>query len=87
MGKKGVKPPNAGSGRKKGSKNKFTTLKQAFLNSFNELGGEGALTEWAKKNDNRTAFYQMITKLLPKEVEGTLELKNPPNVHIHFDGK
>ncbi|MFA5500864.1 MAG: hypothetical protein WC404_07265 [Candidatus Omnitrophota bacterium] len=38
------KLPNAG--RKKGTPNKFTTLKNAFLNAFQRIGGEDALYEW-----------------------------------------
>lgn len=84
------KPGNNGNvlpkskGRKKGAKGKFTTLKQAFLNSFEELGGEKALTKWAKGPLNRKDFYQMVTKLLPKEIDGTIEFKNPPVINITF---
>ena len=34
------------AGRKKGSKNKFTTLKDAFINAFKRIGGEDALVEY-----------------------------------------
>jgi len=54
-------------GRPKGATNKFTNLKQAFLDAFEEIGGTAELSTWGKKDKNRTAFYQMITKLLPKE--------------------
>ena len=33
-------------GRPKGSQNKFTTLKQAFVNAFQRIGGEEALYEF-----------------------------------------
>ena len=56
-------------GRRKGSVNKFTGLKAAFLNVFERLGGEDALLEWAKaSNHNLAAFYQWITKMLPADV-------------------
>ena len=55
------------SGRKKGQKNKFTTLKQAFLNAFVNMGGEGELKTWAK--DNPTEFYRLVAKLLPRQVD------------------
>lgn len=55
------------SGRPKGSKNRFTSLKQSFLEAFEELGGTEGLTEWAKKN--KGMFYQMLAKMLPKTVE------------------
>lgn len=42
--KKGMRlNPN---GRPKGSKNKFTNLRDAFINAFKELGGERALLDW-----------------------------------------
>ncbi len=34
------------AGRKKGVKNKFTTLKDAFVNAFQRIGGEDALYNW-----------------------------------------
>jgi hypothetical protein len=34
------------AGRKKGSKNKFTTLKDAFINAFSRIGGEDALVKY-----------------------------------------
>jgi len=56
-------------GRPKGSKDKFTKLKDSFLEAFDRLGGVKGLVEWAKRsNNNRGQFYQMITKLLPKNV-------------------
>jgi len=33
-------------GRAKGTKNKFTTLKDAFINAFQRIGGEDALVEF-----------------------------------------
>ena len=34
------------NGRPLGSKNKFTTLKNAFIETFEELGGVDNLVEW-----------------------------------------
>lgn len=56
-------------GRPKGSVNKFTTLKQAFLDAFELTGGVDGLVEWVKKSPaNRQAFYNMVTRLFPQEV-------------------
>jgi len=56
-------------GKPKGVVCKFTTLKVAFLNVFERLGGEQALLEWAQaSNHNTAAFYQWITKMLPADV-------------------
>ena len=58
------------NGRPKGTKNKFTDLKNAFLQVFDKLGGVEGFFQWASKNNlNKTQFYHMITKLLPKTVD------------------
>ena len=68
------RPPN--SGRRKGTVNKLTEVKNVFLEVFNERGKEG-LAEWA--NADPTGFYKTVASLVPKEVkadiEGSLELK------------
>ena len=62
--------PTPGPGRKKGSKNKFTNLKEAFLQAFEQTGGVLGLVEWITKNArNRGDFYKMITKMLPANVD------------------
>jgi len=56
-------------GRPKGSVNKFTTLKAAFLSVFARMGGEDELLKWAQEsNRNKATFYQWITKMLPADV-------------------
>ena len=73
------------TGRPKGSKNKFTDLKKAFLDIFERIENEGqkkdakvkTLFDWATKNDrNQGMFYQMIAKMLPSNlnVEGEMKL-------------
>jgi hypothetical protein len=63
-------------GRKKGSQNKFTSLKDAFLDAFEQLGGSKALIDWAKKSErNKGAFFQMITKMLPTNMTGDVKAK------------
>ena len=54
------------NGRPVGSKNKFTTLKNAFIETFEELGGVDNLVEWAKAN--QTEFYRMLARLMPREI-------------------
>ncbi len=61
------------SGRPKGTKNKYTTMKAAFTDAFEEIGGADALAEWAKKDKNKGTFYKILTKLLPSENTTTLE--------------
>jgi hypothetical protein len=64
-----------GPGRPKGSKDKFTSLKESFLEAFKELGGTKALVDWAAKEKNKGEFYKMITKLLPREIKAEVSPK------------
>lgn len=61
---------NNPNGRPKGRKNKFTkSIKDIFLEVFNELqtDDKANLLYWAKQNP--TEFYRLISKMLPKEIE------------------
>lgn len=54
-------------GRQKGSVNKVTaTVKAAFKEAFDELGGVPALVGWARSNE--TEFYKLASKLIPTEI-------------------
>ena len=55
------------NGRPVRSKNKFTTLKNAFIETFEELGGVDNLVEWARCN--QTEFYRMVARLMPREID------------------
>ncbi len=69
MGTPRPKPPNAGKGRPKGSKNKVTkNAREAFQRAFDESGGFTALTAWAKAN--QTEFYKLYARLIPVEHVG-----------------
>ena len=66
-----------GPGRPKGSTNKFTDLKQAYLDVFEKIEKEGqkknsvikSFFKWVTKNDrNQGMFYQMLSKMLPSNV-------------------
>jgi len=59
-------------GRPKGAVNKFTTLKQSFLNVYGRMGGENTLLEFAKTH--KALFYGMLTKLFPQELEHSGDL-------------
>src|SRR5262245_30946996 len=60
------------TGRKKGTPNKISaSMKQAFKDAFEGLGGVPALIAWARRsNANRTEFYRLSSKLLPLEITG-----------------
>ena len=63
----------AGPGRPKGSTNRFTDLKQAYLSVFERIekaadknDGIKSFYKWVTKNDkNQGMFYQMLSKMLP----------------------
>ena len=58
------------NGRPLGSKNQFTTLKSAFIEAFEELGGADNLVEWARCNE--TEFYKMLARLMPREIHANV---------------
>ena len=81
--------PNPNAHRPKGCKNKFTTLKNMFLDVIKEAGGKEAVLDWIHKMkqgervdeiDRKTfgLFLQMISKMLPNKVEA--EVKYEPLV-------
>ena len=64
--KKGVARPE-GAGRRAGTPNKFTSLKQSFLNVYESLGGDEALKTWAIESPGE--FFHLLARLLPKQVD------------------
>lgn len=68
------KLPNAG--RSKGTPNKLTaTVKDAIIAAFNELQNDpnANLIAWGKKNT--TAFYMVASKVIPSEINHSLDNK------------
>ena len=61
------KPGNKlGKGRPKGSKNKFTTLKESFVEAYLKLGGTKGLIKWIESSPkNKAAFYHDLFRLIP----------------------
>ena len=59
-------------GRQKGTPNKATaSIKAAFVEAFDNLGGATALANWARENP--TEFYRLASKLIPTEVNAKVE--------------
>jgi len=88
-----VKGQEKKGGRTKGTSNKFTNLKKAFLDVFEKIEIESqkddsevkSFFEWSTKNDkNRGLFYQMISKMLPTNVKA--DIKMPSTFEIIFNG-
>ena len=70
------KPPNAGKGRPKGSRNKTTALlKDAILMAAKKAGGDcdDGLVNYltAQAQENPGPFMSLLGKVLPMQVEGT----------------
>ena len=61
------------TGRPKGSKNKFTNLKEEYLKAFYDedgIGGAEGIKKLMKNNPrNKMAFLQMIAKMLPSNID------------------
>ena len=61
--------------QKKNAYKSFRSLKESFVNVFEELGGVEGLCSFVKKSQaNRRMFYMMIAKMLPKEVAVTSDV-------------
>jgi hypothetical protein len=67
---KGTRPPAAGKGRPKGSRNKMMrALKDMILQALDDVGGQAYLVEQAHKNP--AAFLTLLGKVLPLQVAGS----------------
>ena len=61
-----------GIGRPKGSRNRLTMdVAGGMLEAWEEIGGADHMAAWAR--DNPTAFYNLLARLLPKELKQTVE--------------
>ncbi len=62
-------------GRAKGAKNKTPgDVKEWFLATFEELGGVKGMSDHFTIAKNKTHFYTLLAKLLPKTIEATLDV-------------
>ncbi|MBN2243400.1 MAG: hypothetical protein JW793_11995 [Acidobacteria bacterium] len=60
--------------------NRFTTLKESFLAAFHETGGTAGLVRWIKASPrNRGAFYSLVARMLPADVNIT---EHPPERRV-----
>lgn len=67
------KPPAAGMGRRKGSKNKTTVLlKEAIEESFANVGGAEYLTAMALQEPK--AYLTLLSKILPAKIEADINV-------------
>ena len=71
--KKGTMPPNAGKGRKPGSKNKFgIEVKNMVEQALTKAGGVDYLL--AQAHDNPRAFLTLVAKLMPQKIDAEVTL-------------
>jgi hypothetical protein len=56
--------------KKPGDVSEFTTLKNAFIDAFKEIGGKDALIEFynSRLPGNKKALLHMMAQMLPKDV-------------------
>ena len=65
---------NRTGGRPAGAKNRFTTVKESFLEVFEELNPDGKahLLTWARENPGD--FYRLAARLLPREIDAKVQM-------------
>jgi hypothetical protein len=80
---KGIRPPAAGMGRKRGSQNRFTrALKDLILGALAEVGGQEYLVEQARQNP--ATFLALVGKVLPLQVKANgADPMLPPRRIVH----
>lgn len=71
------RPPAAGLGRRKGSRNKIpASVKEMILSALEGVGGQEYLEEQARKNPQ--AFLSLLARLLPTEAKLDLDAEIGP---------
>lgn len=73
-------------GRPKGSKNKYTQLRDSFLEAFENIGGTKALAEWGKSH--KKDFYHIVSRMLPSNIKAEIDIKEKQvfNINIEVTG-
>lgn len=70
-------------GRPKGAQNNITSdCKQSIMSVYNALGGAQGMLTWAKRN--QTEYYQILAKILPKDID--LSVKELPEARVYPQG-
>lgn len=73
-------------GRRPGSPNKIAgSIKQAVLDTFNEIGGTKHMKKWARKQP--TEFYRLAGRLIPTEVAAKVTFTDLDSLMTAIDGK
>lgn len=77
-------------GKQAGAIDKAKAIKEAFLETFERIGGIDELVRWVNESKlNKRDFYKMMLSILPKEMDIKGELSRPYTVMptIIKDGK
>jgi len=72
-------------GRKKGTPNKFTTAKQAFLDAFEELGGKDFVVKVAKTAKGKQCVLNNMARLIPNKTELSGEDGGPIKLNVNVN--
>lgn len=76
-------PPVKLPGRAKGTPNKISkTMKEAFKEAFEQLGGVPKLVEWAERNPDK--FYSLVARLLPVDITSNEQTITPTVVKVNL---
>ena len=65
-------------GRKKGSKDKFSTLKNEFVKVFEEHGGPAKLAELMAQHPEK--YFEFLVRLQPKEIIADVTTSHQPTI-------
>ena len=69
---------NGNTGRPKGAKSKFTTLKNEFVRVFEENGGPAKLAELMAKSPEK--YFEFLVRLQPKEIVADVTTSHQPTI-------
>lgn len=77
---------SGGPGRPPGMPNKYTQVRQALLDAFNELqqDPQNNLVAWAKTEP--TEFYRLIGRLIPQDIRAMIQEKKDVTLIIKRGG-
>ena len=69
---------NGNTGRPKGAKSKFTSLKNEFVKVFEEHGGPARLAELMARHPEK--YFEFLVKLQPREIVADVTTSHQPTI-------
>jgi hypothetical protein len=69
---------NGNTGRPKGAKSKFTSLKNEFVKVFKEHGGPARLAELMARHPEK--YFEFLVKLQPREIVADVTTSHQPTI-------